>query len=132
MVSPVEVLLIEHEEADRLLVGELLAVKGRGRVRVTEASDLQTALHLLGSRAFDLVLLDTKLPEVTALSAIRAVGERAPMTPILPHPAFITVQAQHRARERGPFDAVVHGDLNSMWSAVNKLLELNGDAAQAH
>jgi CheY-like chemotaxis protein len=117
-----EVLLIEDDELDRQLIGELLTLKGRGRVRITEARDLRTGLELLGTRVFDLVMLDTKLPEVTALHALRAIGEQAPLTPILPHPALLPVSARHTARQRGPFDAVILGELNGMWTAVTELL----------
>jgi CheY-like chemotaxis protein len=125
MPSPWEVLVIEDDELDRSLVAELLTVKGRGGVRLTEVRDLQAGLELLGGRRFDLVMLDTKLPDATALHALRAVGEKAPLTPILPHPAYITPQARHTARLRGAFDVVVRGDLNAMWAAVNKLLTLS-------
>jgi CheY-like chemotaxis protein len=123
--APWEVLVIEHEELDRELVSELLTVRGRGGVRVTEARDLQSGLDALQRRRFDLIMLDTKLPEVTALHALRAVGEKAPLTPILPHLAYISAQSRHLARQRGAFDVVVRGDLNAMWAAVNKLLTLS-------
>jgi two-component system, cell cycle response regulator len=122
VTPPSQVLVIEDDELDRQLIGELLTVKGRGKVRVTEARDLRTGLELLGRQAFDLVMLDTKLPEATALHALRAVGERAPLTPILPHPALLPVSARQTARQRGPFDAVILGELNGMWTAVNELL----------
>ena len=125
MPNPWEVLVIEDDELDRKLVVELLTLRGRGGVRVTEARDLQSGLQALDSRRFDLVMLDTKLPEVTSLHALRAVGDKAPLTPILPHPAYISVQTRQAARERGTFDAVVRGDLNAMWAAVNKLLTLS-------
>jgi CheY-like chemotaxis protein len=120
-----QVLLIEDGEADRQLVRELLQVKGRGKLSITEARDLRSGLELLGKQSFDLVLLDTKLPEVTALHALRAIGEQAPTTPILTHPAYISVRTRQAARERGPFDVVVRGDLNPMWSAVTRLLSLS-------
>ena len=125
MPGPWEVLLIEDDELDRGLVSELLAVRGRGGVRVTEVGDLQSGLAQLDRRRFDLVMLDTKLPEATALHALRAVGEKAPLTPILPHPAYISAQARHISRQRGALDVVVRGDLNPMWAAVNKLLTLS-------
>jgi CheY-like chemotaxis protein len=123
--GPWEVLVIEDDELDRSLVVELLTVRGRGGVRVTEVRDLQAGLAALDSRRFDLVMLDTKLPEATALHALRAVGEKAPLTPVLPHPAYISVQTRQVARQRGAFDVVVRGDLNPMWAAVNKLLTLS-------
>ncbi|MDQ3138144.1 MAG: response regulator [Gemmatimonadota bacterium] len=133
MLPPVHVLLIEDDETDRLLVQELVALRGRGRVRVTEAHDLPAGLDLLGTRAFDLILLDTKLRDVSALSALRAVGEHAPHTPILPHPTFITVEMRHAARQRGAWDLVVRGWLDPMWDAVGDLLAMkteNGAKAQ--
>jgi CheY-like chemotaxis protein len=127
-----EVLLIEDEALDRELVQELLALKGRGRIRVTEAGDLAAGLSLLGARAFDLILLDTRLRDVSALSALRAIGEQAPGTPILPHPTFITPQVRHASLQRGAFDVAVRGDLEAMWSAVRNLLSLGGDGAGVH
>ncbi len=122
MTPSTEVLLIEDEAADRMLVQELVAHKGRGRIRVTEAPDLATGLALLSSRAFDLVLLDTKLRDVSALSALRAVGECAPDTPILAHPTFLTIETRQAARNRGPWDVVERGGLNPMWAAMTNLL----------
>src|SRR4051794_28456884 len=107
MVPAANVLLIEDEEADRQLVQELVAFKGRGRILLTEAGDLTTGLGLLGTRAFDLVLLDTRLRDSSALAALRAVGERAPETPILSHATFLTFETRQAARVRGPFDVVV-------------------------
>ncbi|MGH7497350.1 MAG: response regulator, partial [Gemmatimonadales bacterium] len=81
MTPAAEVLLIEDEEIDRQIVQELLALRGRGRVHVTEATGFQAGLELLRTRGFDLVLLDTRLQEISALSALRTVGEEAPHTP---------------------------------------------------
>jgi two-component system, sensor histidine kinase PdtaS len=119
-----DILVIEDDPLDRELIAELLTLRGRGRVRVSQSYDLRGGLDLLGERTFDLVLLDTKLPEVTPLHALRVIGENAPSTPILPHSSFITPRARQVARERGAFDVVVRGDLNPLWSAANKLLML--------
>lgn len=124
MPDTTAILVIEDDALDRELVAELLTLRGRGRIRVHEARDFKTAMELLRSQAFDLVLLDTKLPDATALYALRAIGEQAPLTPVLPHGSFLTAKARHAARERGAFDVVVRGELNPMWSAVNKLLTL--------
>lgn len=123
-MTPADVLLIEDEKMDRELVQELVALKGRGRIRVTEAADLEAGLTLLRDRTFDLVLLDTRLPDASALSALRAVGDAAPHTPILPHPTFVTVQMRRAARDRGPWDVAGRGDLDPMWAAITNLLAL--------
>jgi DNA-binding NtrC family response regulator len=128
MVAAAEVLLIEDEAQDRELVQELVALKGRGRVHLTEAGDLESGLALLGTRPFDLVLLDTKLREASALAALRAVGERAPETPILPHPTFLTLETRNAARQRGAWDVVMRGALNPMWAAMTSLLGMDAAA----
>jgi DNA-binding NtrC family response regulator len=124
MTPATEILVIEDDPLDRELIAELLTVRGRGRIRVSEARDFKSAMAQLQGRTFELVLLDTKLPDATALFALRAIGEQAPFTPVLPHSAYLTAKARQSARERGAFDVVVRGDLNPMWSAVNKLLTL--------
>ena len=125
MPGPWEVLVIEDDDLDRELIAELLTVRGRGGVRLTEARDLQSGVEALDSRRFDLIMLDTRLPEVTALQALRAVGDKASLTPVLPHTGYISAQTRQTARQRGAFDVVVRGDLNGMWAAVNKLLTLS-------
>jgi len=124
MLPAVEVLLIEDEESDRLLVQELIALRGRGRLRVTDARDLTTALELLDTRSFDLVLLDTRMRDVSALSALRSVGEHAPHTPILPHSTFLTTELRYAAKRHGTWEVVVRGLLDPMWAAVSNLLTL--------
>ena len=131
MHPAVEVLLIEDEEGDRQLVQELVALKGRGRVHITEVSDLHSGLALLDSRRFDLILLDTRLRDASALAALRAVGEHAPNTPILSHATFLTVEAKHAARQRGAWDVVVRGGLDAMWSAMNNLLAVSASELRA-
>lgn len=130
MSAPWEVLVIEDDQLDRELVQELLTLRGRGRARVTEARDLKTGLELLAERGFDLVLLDTKLPDASALYALRAVGDQAPDTPILSHTGYISPQTRQTARQRGAFEAVVRGELNPLWGAAHKLLTLEAAPAE--
>ena len=78
-----DVLIIEDDPLDRELITELLTLRGRGQVRVSQAYDLRGALELLAERTFDLVLLDTRLPDATPLYALRMIGDQAPLTPVL-------------------------------------------------
>src|SRR4051812_32776347 len=70
-----EILLVEDEEIDRQIVHELVALRGKGKARVTEAVCFKAGLDLLRTHRFDLVLLDTRLQEISALSALRTLGE---------------------------------------------------------
>ena len=132
MSPAAEVLLIEDEESDRQLLLELVALKGRGRVHLTEAGDLAAALHLLAERHFALILLDTKLRDASALSALRAIGECAPHTPILSHSIFLNVQTRDAARRRGAWDVVIRGGLNPLWAEITSMLAAPRAEAHAH
>jgi hypothetical protein len=70
---------------------------------------------------------------VSALSALRAIGEHAPQTPILPHPTFLTMELRQAAKRYGHWEVVERGLLDPMWSAIANLLELKpaGTAARA-
>jgi DNA-binding NtrC family response regulator len=133
MVPAVEVLLIEDDDVDRLLVQELISLRGRGRIHLSDARDLAAGLVQLDSQSFDLILLDTRLRDVSALAALRTVGEHAPHTPILPHTTFITIELRQAAKRYGPSDVVARGLLDPMWSAIANLLEFKpaGTAGQA-
>ena len=126
-----EVLVIEDAELDRELVRELMTLRSRGQARLTEARDLKSGLKLLAERAFDLVLLDTKLPDASALYALRAVGDLAPDTPILPHAGYVGPRIRQTARQCGAFETVVRGELNPLWGAAHKLLTLDSVAGVA-
>jgi CheY-like chemotaxis protein len=131
MMLTADVLLIEDDEVDRQLVLELVALKGRGRVRVTEAPDLASGLASLGSHHFDLILLDTKLRDASALSALRAVGEIATDTPILSHSIFFTVRTREAVRRRGTWDVVIRGELDPLWGEMTHLLAASPAPLQA-
>jgi DNA-binding NarL/FixJ family response regulator len=132
MDTPWQVLVIDDDELDRALVAELFCLRGRGRVVLTEAPSLKVGLDLLATFTFDLVLLDTKLPDASALQALRAVAEHAPSTPILAHTAHLTAPIRQAARQRGAYEVVVRGELNPLWAAAHKLLVPDPAPAESH
>jgi CheY-like chemotaxis protein len=119
---PARVLLIEDDALNRQLVAELLAMRGRGQLRLTQAPDLRSGLARLREQSYDLVLLDTRLPEASALHALRAVGALAPKSRIVPHDGYLSPQARSEAAARGCYDVVVRGELNALWRALNDVL----------
>jgi CheY-like chemotaxis protein len=122
MDTPWHVLVIDDDELDRGLVAELCCLRGRGRVVLTEAPSLKAGLDRLATSTYDLVLLDTRLADASALQALRAVAEHAPSTPILSHTAHLTPAVRQAARQRGAYEVVVRGELNPLWAAAQKLL----------
>jgi serine phosphatase RsbU (regulator of sigma subunit) len=79
------VLLVEDDDADALLVDELLIDAGID-VELTRVLTLADALAALGRPGVDCVLLDLGLPDsvgIAAVEQLREVAERAPQPPAL-------------------------------------------------
>ena len=67
------VLCIDDEAISRRVIREVLRTAD---IAVTEAEDAETGLALLDTVAFDLVLMDLRMPGMDGLSAIRAIRAR--------------------------------------------------------
>ena len=78
---PCRILLVEDNVADARLTRELLAEAGDFEVRW--AARLTEALHGLGGRPVDAVLLDLMLPDGIGIEVIERVRDAAPETPII-------------------------------------------------
>jgi CheY-like chemotaxis protein len=126
-----QVLVIEDDELDRALVAELFCLRGRGRVVVTEAPTLKVGLDLVATSTFDLVLLDTKLPDASA--PVRpAGGGRA--GPDHPHSAAYDLprrSIRQAARQRGAYEVVVRGELNPLWAGGAQAARPGADRRRA-
>ncbi len=82
---PIRVLLVEDDDADALLVDELLLDAGV-TVELQRSRSLAEALATLGRSTVDCVLLDLGLPDsvgIAAVEQLRQVAEDAPLPPAL-------------------------------------------------
>jgi DNA-binding NarL/FixJ family response regulator len=70
-------------------------------VEMDEAGDCAGALARLGAGAYDLVLLDLKLPGVNGLDGLDSVREAAPGTPVIVLSGEEGPQVVHATIERG-------------------------------
>jgi PAS domain S-box-containing protein len=81
---PCEVLLIEDSEADRVLIGAMLAERPANGFQLVACKSLQAGLaRLRQSEAVVAVLLDLSLPDSHGLETFRAVRQAAPQRPIV-------------------------------------------------
>jgi CheY-like chemotaxis protein len=74
------VLLVDDSRDHQRLIGHLLT---RAGADVTTADNGAIALHLLGSSAFDLVLMDMHMPELDGFAATQELRRRGITTPVL-------------------------------------------------
>ena len=79
------ILLAEDEQAMREVLTDYFTAKSGGDFTVVSAPDGDTALHLIETRRFDLLLLDIMLPGTDGFALCRAAREQGE-APIL----FIT------------------------------------------
>ena len=65
------VLIIDDEESMRLLLGR--TVEALPNVEITLAGTCEEALHLAGSRRYDVILLDLLMPGVGGIEVLKAI-----------------------------------------------------------
>ncbi len=88
-VKPFHVLLVEDSPADAEMVRMALRESGgttaarRGPYTLSRVDRLQTALQLLGQKAFNVVLLDLGLPDSAGLDTLGRVRAAAPDVPVV-------------------------------------------------
>ena len=81
------ILLAEDEQAMREVLIDYFTAKSGGDFTVVAAPDGDTALHLIETRRFDLLLLDIMLPGTDGFALCRAAREQGDV-PIL----FVTAR----------------------------------------
>ena len=68
-----QVLFVEDDAMNRKVVRDMLSVVGAG---MDEAADAETGLQMIEDGAFDLILMDLRMPGMDGLTAIRHIRER--------------------------------------------------------
>ena len=90
------ILLAEDEQAMREVLTDYFTAKSGGDFTVVSAPDGDTALHLIETRRFDLLLLDIMLPGTDGFALCRAAREQGE-APIL----FITAREDEQDKLHG-------------------------------
>ena len=77
------VLIVDDEESMRLLLGR--TVEAVPNVEITLAGTCEEALHLAGSRTYDVILLDLLMPGVGGIEVLKAIrsGSTNRETPVI-------------------------------------------------
>ena len=87
-----------------------------------EASQGSTVLELLGARHFDLLLLDTAMPDISGVDLIRQVQSCSPALPILILSGDNEARVVSQAVRAGVAGYVIkHSDPHVLLSAIRKL-----------
>ena len=68
-----QVLFVEDDPMNRRVVKDMLGVAG---VEMFEAPEAETGLIMIGDNAYDLILMDLRMPGMDGLTAIRHIRAR--------------------------------------------------------
>ncbi len=100
---PARILVVDDEQTIRWTLKEFLSSEGYD---VLEAPDGASANAIIGEDAFDLALLDQRLPDTEGMALLRRIHETAPDTPVIIITAFSSINDAVAAMRAGAFDYV--------------------------
>ena len=109
MSEPLEILLIEDSETDRILIEQLLRKAFGDACRVASNSSLSAALGRLGSGRFDVVLLDLTLPDSTGPVACDQIRDTCRDVPVVVLTGIDDEQVALQTLTRGAQEFLVKG-----------------------
>lgn len=104
MTETYRLFLVEDDDDVALLVGKALTRAGHEVTRCRAAAD---ALIVLGHNAYDLVLLDHRLPDMAGLELLEALGQEGITTPALMVTAHGDEELAARVLRAGALDYVI-------------------------
>ena len=101
MPNRFQILVVDDEPVQREMVGGFLKKQG---FEVLATDSAERALELFRRDAFDLVLTDQKMADMSGLELLQAVHAINPETPVILITAFGTIEAAVAALKQGAID----------------------------
>ena len=128
MNIPATVLVADDDRVIRRNLGLLLTAEG---FEVVEVADGDAALAAIGSRAFDAVLLDLKMPGRDGLEVLAELGPALADLPVIVITAFGGSAPAIEAMRRGAYDYLTKPfDLDVVLMTLKRALRQNALAAR--
>src|SRR5215210_7066302 len=100
-MAAARILIVEDRDSLRRMLERALGAEGYD---VAAAADGRAGIRLLAERAFDFVLTDLKLPDVSGLQVLEASRAAQPRVPVVVLTGFGTVGAAVEAMKLGAYD----------------------------
>jgi DNA-binding response OmpR family regulator len=104
MLQGARILIVDDERTTRLSLSEIFTLRG---ATTATAADGAEAIAQLEQMAFDLIILDVKMPGVSGLQVLDYVQEHTPGTVCILLTAHATIDSAIRALRQGAFDYVL-------------------------
>jgi CheY-like chemotaxis protein len=124
------VIFVEDDPLNRRVVRDMLKVVD---IEMDEAEDGESGLARIADGAFDLILMDLRMPGMDGLTAIRLLRQKpAPIgqTPVIVITADTATDLKSRCHEAGADDVIVKPvALNALIDAIGRIAaaKLDGD-----
>ncbi len=126
--SKINILVVDDERG--LCAGVQEALQREGYA-VDAANDAPAALQLIGSRLYNLVLTDMKMPGMSGLQLFQEAREKSRDTLFIMMTAFGTVESAVQAMKEGAYDYVSKPlDMQRLRAQVTKALEFQAVIAE--
>jgi DNA-binding NtrC family response regulator len=118
---PERILVVEDDTTLRLSLVDLMHRQGYG---VDPAEDGGSAVRLFGSRNYDLVLLDLRLPDMNGLDVMKALRESDDQVPVVVMTAYPEVRTAIACLKAGAYDYINKPfELDDLRELVRRALE---------
>lgn len=126
-----QILFVEDDPMNRRVVRDMLRVGG---VEMTEAPDAEAGLKLIDERAFDVVLMDLRMPGmdgITAIGHIRARVDNKADVPIIVITADTAQNLRQKCISGGADDLLMKPvAMQDLFDAIGRLVTMrSGDDA---
>ncbi len=120
MADKNSILVVDDEEALRTVLSSELEGEGYA---VASAGDGDEAMTALQEKAFDLVLLDIKMPKVDGFEVLRFIKERYPTTKVIMLTGFADLKNAIESKKLGAEDFVSKPyDLVDLLTTIERVL----------
>ncbi len=114
------ILVVDDEEALRIVLSAELDGEG---YQVSSAGDGQEAINILGTKEFDLILLDIKMPNVDGFEVLKYAKEHCPKTKVVMLTGFADLKNAIESKKLGAEDFVSKPyDLVDLLTTVERVL----------
>jgi DNA-binding response OmpR family regulator len=104
MLQGARILIVDDERTTRLSLSEIFTLRG---ATTSTAADGAEAIAQIKQTAFDLIILDVKMPGVSGLQVLDYVQDHTPGTVCILLTAHATIDSAIRALRQGAFDYVL-------------------------
>lgn len=119
------ILIVDDEAAARKTLLEMLKLEG---YQVSAAADGETALNMISEAAFDLAILDIKMPGIDGMQVLKEIKTQSPETQIIMLTAHGTLDTAVEALRSGAHDylqkpAVPEEILSAIAKGISRRIE---------